>query len=134
MTGALILLGLLIVTGLILWLTHRPETPDGDKPAQTTDTGAPTTPAEGECCGLHTICEKYPTRIIYYDDEELDRFKGRGADDYTDAETEEFRHVMLTLLSEDVAGWNHSLQLRGIELPATLRDEMMLLLSETTNA
>ena len=38
--------------------------------------------ADAECCGQHEICEKKPAcrcqqKIEYYDDEELDRFRGR---------------------------------------------------------
>ena len=34
-----------------------------------------------ECCGLHEVCEKESLRALedveYYEDEELDRFRGR---------------------------------------------------------
>ena len=39
-----------------------------------------------ECCGQHETCEKdsllaaISKQIEYYDDEELDRFRGRGSD------------------------------------------------------
>lgn len=67
---------------------------------------------------------------MYYDDEELDRFIGRKPDSYTVAEEDELRDVMLTLRPDEVASWYHSLTLRGIMLPDTLRDELMLLVSE----
>ena len=56
---------------------------------------------DDECCGQHEVCEKdsllaaVSKGIEYYDDEELDRFRGRASDDYTDEEVEEFREVML---------------------------------------
>ena len=68
--------------------------------------------------------------IEYYDDEELDRFRGRSSDNYTDAEVEEFREVMFTCQDEEVAGWCRSLQLRGIELPDELKDELFLIIGE----
>ena len=54
---------------------------------------------DDECCGQHEVCEKdsllaaVSKGIEYYDDEELDRFRGRASDDYTDEEVEEFREV-----------------------------------------
>ena len=85
---------------------------------------------------MHITCEKdsllatVSDKIEYYDDEELDRFAGRDAAGYTDSETEEFRDVLLTLLPDDIAGWGRSLQLRGIELPAPVRDELFMIVAE----
>ena len=84
---------------------------------------------------MHTVCEKtnlspVTGEIVYYDDEELDRFAGREADDYSDEEIEEFRDVLMTLLPEDVAGWSRSVQVRGITLPAPIRDELLLIVSD----
>lgn len=89
----------------------------------------------GICCGMHTVCEKtnlspITGEIVYYDDEELDRFRGREADSYTPEEVEEFRDVLLTLLPEDVAGWSRSIQVREITLPKEVRDELLLIVSE----
>ena len=69
-------------------------------------------------------------KIIYYDDEELDRFKGREAGSYNREETEEFRDVLMTLLPEDVAGWARSITLRQIELPADIREELLMIIQE----
>ena len=87
------------------------------------------------CCGKHLICEKtglspIDTEVIYYDDEELDRFKGRDPSSYTDAETEEFRDVLLTLLPQDVEGWARSITLREIELPPEVREELLMIVSD----
>ncbi len=89
-----------------------------------------------ECCGQHAICEKesllaaVSRKIEYYDDEELDRLQGIPSDKYTREEEEEFRNVFYTMLPEDVAGWIRSLQLRGIALPDSLKDEVLLIVSE----
>lgn len=89
-----------------------------------------------ECCGQHQICEKesllaaVSKKIEYYDDEELDRFKGRQANEYSDEEIDEFREIMFTMKEEEVAGWSRSLQLRGIELPDELKDELFLIVGE----
>ena len=69
-------------------------------------------------------------QIEYYDDEELDRFKGRSGDDYTEEEAEEFRNVLYTMRSEEVAGWVRSLQLRQVNLPDVVKDEVFLLVGE----
>ena len=89
-----------------------------------------------DCCGQHEVCEKesllaaVSKAVEYYDDEELDRFAGRRADSYDMHETDEFEEILTTLRSEDVAGWVRSLQLRGIELPEALRDELILIVRE----
>ena len=43
---------------------------------------------------------------------------------------EQFRDVLLTLLPDDIAGWARSLQLRGIELPGIVKEELLLLVRE----
>ena len=92
--------------------------------------------ADAECCGQHETCEKdsllaaVSKGIEYYNDEELDRFRVRYSDEYTDEEVEEFREVMLTCKDDEVAGWCRSLQLRGIELPDDLKDELFLIIGE----
>ena len=92
--------------------------------------------ADVECCGQHETCEKdsllaaVSKGIEYYNDEELDRFRGRYSDEYTEDEVEEFREVLLTCKDDEVAGWCRSLQLRGIELPDDLKDELFLIIGE----
>ena len=89
-----------------------------------------------ECCGQHETCEKdsllaaVSKGIEYYDDEELDRFRGRSSDEYTEDEVEEFREIMFTCQDDEVAGWCRSLQLRGIEFPDALKDELFLIIGE----
>ena len=91
---------------------------------------------DSECCGMHEICEResllaaVSKDIEYYNDEELDVFKGRHSDSYSTAEIAEFGEVLYTLRSEEVAGWVRSLQLREIELPDPLKDEVLLIVGE----
>lgn len=93
-------------------------------------------PADMECCGQHEVCEKesllaaISKKIEYYDDEELDRFRGKASDQYTEEEEEEFREILYTTKEEEVAGWSRSLQLRGIELPDGLKDELYMIVGE----
>lgn len=132
MTAALIIASSIIIVGIALYIHHRltagvqPPKPADENPAAD----------DGECCGQHAVCERdsllaaVSERIVYYDDEELDAFVGRDASSYTAAETEQFRDVLLTLLPDDIAGWGRSIQLRGIELPVDVRDELIMMISE----
>lgn len=84
---------------------------------------------DGVCCGKHTNCEKgYDNSNLYFDDEELDRFKEKKAEEYTDAEAEEFRQILYTMKEDEIDTWVHCLQTRGIELPIEVKDEILLIL------
>ena len=89
-----------------------------------------------ECCGQHEVCEKdsllaaISKEIEYYNDEELDRYRGTASSDYTDEAVEEFRDVLYTMKEYEVAGWVRSLKLRAIELPDALKDEVFLIVGE----
>lgn len=91
---------------------------------------------DAECCGQHEVCEKesllaaVSREIEYYEDEELDAFRGRAASAYSEAEVEQFREVLYTMREDEVAGWVRSLQLRGVELPDELKDEVFLIVGE----
>lgn len=86
-----------------------------------------------ECCGLHEVCEKESlladgvSEENYYEDEELDRFRGRTA--YSEEEVEEFREVLYTMRTNEVAGWVRSLELRRVPLPDELKDEIYIILN-----
>lgn len=89
-----------------------------------------------ECCGQHEVCEKesllaaVSKEIEYYEDEELDRFRGRAGDAYLPDEIDEFREVLYTMREDEVAGWVRSLQLRQVELPDDLKDEVCMIVGE----
>jgi hypothetical protein len=93
-------------------------------------------PVDMECCGAHEVCEKdsllaaLSKQIEYYNDEELDRFRGREGDEYTPEEADEFRDVLYTMRSDEVAGWVRSLQLRMVNLPDEVKDEVFLIVGE----
>ena len=131
MKGALILLAIVVVFGAVLYVQHRIALRRKGIDPQDDEVVEP----EQACCGMHLVCEKdLPVdksgKIIYYDDEELDCFAGIDPADYTDADIEQFRDILLTLLPEDIAGWNKSLELRGIPLPEAVHDEMLMIVSE----
>lgn len=152
MKGALLILAVTVIVGIVLYLADRRgkesdgrgtgegESSSGETEGMLAGTG-PGSIVEGKeggeevCCGMHAVCEKTTLMplspdVVYYDDEELDRFRGREAASYDAIETEEFRDVLMTLLPEDVAGWSRSIQLRGIELPAEVRDELLMIVSD----
>lgn len=121
---ALIILGL--VTAAFSILSHpkgRAEEPLMEGVSCNTCNGE-NTQCEQEC-----MMEAATKEIEYYDDEELDTFKGRQSDDYTDEEVEQFSEVLYTMKPEEVAGWNRSLILRGINLPNQLKDEVISFLN-----
>ena len=154
MTVALIILGALVGVGLLLWLLHKPEEreatgtaePPHNEPSQDElpRDGVPSQPSpdddSGECCGMHMTCEKdsllaaVSEKPEYYEDEELDRFAGKGADAYAPEEIEEFRDVLLTLRPDEIAPWARSLQLRGITLPAEVREGLLMIVAEARAA
>lgn len=93
-------------------------------------------PVDMECCGQHEVCEKdsllaaISKDVEYYNDEELDRFRGREGDEYLPEEADEFRDVLYTMRSDEVAGWVRSLQLRMVNLPDEVKDEVFLIVGE----
>ena len=68
--------------------------------------------------------------IEYFEDEELDAYRGVAPDEYTDEQIEQFRDVLYTLRPEEVAAWGRSIQLRGITLPTAVKDELIMLAAE----
>lgn len=129
----LLLLGLVAaIAGLVRQWWHKRQLAAGQLDALPTVREG----AAAGCCGQHEICEKesllaaVSKNIEYYDDEELDRFIGHNPEGYSESEIEEFNEVLTTLRSEEVAGWIRSLQLRGIELPIELKDDVFLLVGE----
>lgn len=93
-------------------------------------------PVDMECCGQHEVCEKdsllaaISKNVEYYNDEELDRFRGRQGDEYSEEECDEFRDILYTMRDDEVAGWVRSLQLRYVNLPDEIKDEVFLIIGE----
>ena len=82
---------------------------------------------ENSKCEQECMMEAATKEVEYYDDEELDRFKGRLSNEYTNEEADEFSEVMLTMKQNEVKGWNRSLILRGINMPDQIKDEYIAL-------
>ncbi len=135
---------ILLVAGVVLWIHDRIKRRHNDGSVTAEEVSAATAQEDEadseDCCGMHMTCERdslltaVSPEVVYYDDEELDRFRGRGADDYSDEEIEEFRDVLLTLLPDDIAGWGRSIQMRDINLPTSIRQELLMIVAEAREA
>ena len=79
-------------------------------------------------CEQECMMEAATKPIEYFDDEELDKFKERQSDSYTDDEAEMFREVLYTMKTEEVKDWCRSLTLRHVSLPDQIKDEVMLII------
>ena len=108
MTGALIILAVTAAIGLALYLAdrlyYRRKTEDTPEEAANEEEET----ADGECCGMHIVCEKetlspFTTEAEYFDDEELDEYRGTAADAYTPEQAEQFRDILMTMRPEEVS-------------------------------
>lgn len=133
----------LVAVGVVLKLTDRPMNTSGERLSETADepeAGSAGDASSEGCCGMHITCERdsllssVSAEIEYFEDEELDAFIGRRPEEYTADEIELFREVLLTLPVEEIAAWGRSMQLRGIELPEDVREELLMIVSEARNA
>ncbi len=116
---------LIIVALVVAWFVSR------SKPEQEEETKE----IADDCCGAHEVCEadsllSSSDKIEYFSDEELDRFKGTNANEYSDEAIEEFRDVLYTLQEIEVASWMKSMQLRKVELPNIIREEALMIVEE----
>ena len=87
--------------------------------------------ADAECCGQHEICEKesllaaVSKKVEYYDDEELDRFRGHSSDGYSEEEIEEFREVMYTQFT--ASGYRIAGRIERRTVPDSRRTEIQII-------
>ena len=88
MTLIAIFIGALLVLGIAAYaLGNLNRKKQGDTP---TEEDAPAPRTDMECCGQHAVCERdsllagVSRKIEYYDDEELDRFRGTSSEGYND--------------------------------------------------
>lgn len=80
-----------------------------------------------ECMSQKTL-RQATEGAVYFDDEELDVYRGRDAEAYNDDEVEQFAEVLYSMHRRDVADWLASLTVRGINLPESLKSEAQLLM------
>ena len=74
------------------------------------------------------MMEAATKEIEYYDDEELDRFRGRPSNQYTGCGGGRVATVLYTMQPHEVKGWNRSLILREINLPDQIKDEVITMI------
>ncbi|MBN2166987.1 MAG: hypothetical protein JW717_11970 [Marinilabiliaceae bacterium] len=125
----MIYIALLIIIGIIAGIIANKLSSKKEEPE------AKTNNRPIDCCGGHDVCESETLlssseKIIYFEDEELDAFKGISPHDYNDNNIEEFREVLTTLKEFEVAGWLRSLQLRGIVPPYIVKEEALMIVAE----
>ena len=126
-----ILVGLFLVVALATLISnHFPKKKNTAEPEE------PAVDIPMDCCGAHEICEfeemlQNPTEIVYFEDEELDRFKGIRAERYDDTQIEEFRDVLYTLKGDEIRMWLLSIERRQLQLPNILRQEAFQLIAES---
>ena len=124
--GILALLGMGLIVGISTWISRR----NNNEP----DIIVPASGDCATCSGIDESCEQTCVMVAatkgieYYDDEELDRFKGKDSNEYTDEEADEFSEVLYTMRPEEVKGWNRSLILRGINVPNQIKDELITMI------
>lgn len=80
-------------------------------------------------CRLTCNMEAATKDIVYYDDEELDVFRLRASDSYTEEEIGMFEEVLSTMKAGEVEDWCRSLSLRQISLPDCLKDDVVMLIN-----
>jgi len=131
----LILLGILFGVFVLLaagtWLSNRYRKKTPEEKKEESGIKIPL-----DCCGAHEICEveemlKNPNEIVYFEDEELDRYQGIRADQYDDSQIEEFRDVLYTLNGDEIRKWLLSIERRKIQLPTVLKPEALQLIAES---
>lgn len=114
------------------WLLRR----RSSSPAEAAPSEPASRPRPEGCCGRHEVCEKesllaaVSREVEYFEDEELDAFRGRPSDAYRPSEVEQFEEVLTTMRENEVAAWVRSLQLRGVNLPDELKDQVLLIVGE----
>lgn len=135
-----VLFGIVMALGVLVFLLRRfgRDNARGKTVAKRpqTETADGTTDCRKSGCGVTCFCDDITlkravkTEIEYFDDEELDEYRGTEADDYTESQVDEFNEVLTTLKPSEVGDWMRSLQLRGIALPAALKDEALMLMDD----
>ncbi len=122
-----IFVAFIIIVGLLSWLHN--------KYAQKTKESSNEIDIPIDCCGAHDVCEveamiQNPNEILYFEDEELDRFRGTVPSSYSEENIEEFRDVLYTLKDDDeIRMWLISIERRGVALPDILKQEAIQMLN-----
>lgn len=133
MTVVIVLLLCLVVLGVAAAFANRLFSRNSEEPDTiVTKTTCDTCNGQDTRCEQECMLEAATKDIEYYDDEELDRFRGRPSDCFTDEEAELFREILYSMPPGETKGWNRSLILRGINVPDQIKDELLLMIDGDT--
>ncbi len=126
----------MVVIGVILYIHDRLTYNKGERGEERVLRGErgesePQDACSDDCCGTNDVCPSemmlrhLDDPIEYFDDEELDAFKDRNADDYSADELEQWRDVLYTLRHDELLAWERSIKKRGIQLPDVIKEELI---------
>lgn len=121
----ILLLSSLVLLGIFAFIVTKYQKNDGGESQAVSQQETSLCDSSEYCCGAHEICEagkekRKKVAIEYFDDEELDRFRNKSADDYTPTEIEEFKEILETLQVGEIGDWLKSLNARQISFPKPL--------------
>ena len=125
-----ILVVAIIVLGIVLAIAHLLTNSGDEEPPIVTKQTCATCTGDNDKCEQECMMEAATKEIEYFDDEELDAFKGRPADTFTDEEVAKSSYIFETMRPDEVAGWCRSLTLRGISLPNQLKDDVFMMIDD----
>lgn len=113
----------LVVVGII-YLRKMLKANDGKVPQEPCHT--PDHTCSGCCGGTECFNAKLKQKphIVYFEDQELDRFRQRNGEDYTSSELQEWQEVLQTLRPEEVSAWAKSIQLRRLPIPKSILTQL----------
>lgn len=128
----LILIAIILALVLLVWYIngHVSTSNDEQQTVTTSSHDCSSCSTSGQCiadCAL----QQATTKPQYFDDEELDAFRGRPSDSYQEAEIEQFADVLYTMKKEEISQWLASLSLRDISLPNDLKPEVEMMMADT---
>lgn len=129
-------LALLVIALIVVAARIRRHSPDEPSPSEPSLEERLRAVESQECCGTHSVCEKEQMiralrqQVVYFNDEELDAYRGVAADAYDDDAVEAFRDVLYTMDASEIEDWLKSLELRAVNLPAVLKEETCTLIAE----
>ncbi|MCD8291855.1 MAG: hypothetical protein LUC91_10195 [Prevotella sp.] len=128
MTIYIIFILLLVLAAVVVGIYKKHTQDNASNVRQGRENSCDTCNVATDKCLQECLLEASAKEIEYFDDEELDNFKGRKSDSYTDEEVEKFADVLYTMKQEEVKEWAVSLSLRGINIPDRLKDEVIMLM------
>lgn len=124
----LVLIALLVILGLFCAILGYRSRKKGESQEIVVGKGdCATCTDDNPSCEQMCMMKASTKPVEYFDDEELDAYKGKASDEYDEDETAQFAEVLETLKANEIKAWNRSLILRGINMPDGIKDEYIAL-------